>query len=140
MKKVYDIKRNNQFHFQQVCIIYSFRYLKYHNMLDLSILHYDEIPDYLRKGKIVELRRELINFQRIKVFIDWNINKDEENYYGDKIKEFMKSSFVFVNDPKDEEIGIAFINLFSHTKLAADFILRHVPILDILWIKMNRPI
>ena len=51
--KVYDIIRCNQLHFQQIMQIYSRKYLKYHNLLDLSTLEYDSLDYNLFHKKII---------------------------------------------------------------------------------------
>ena len=133
VKRVYNIKENNLLHFLHVCEEYSYRYLKYHNMLDLSMLHYDIYPSCYLEGKIFPLRHELIMKERIKIFIHFDDEKLMEKY-KEKVEKFKEQKFIFTEDPNDEEIGIAYINLFGHNRFAADLLLRNIPIIDISWI------
>ena len=108
-------------------------------MLDLSLLHYDIYPSCYLEEKIFPLRKELIKKDRIKIFLHF----DDENImekYKEKVSAFKKQPFIFTDDPDDEEIGIAFVNLFSHNRFAADFLLRNIPMIDITQANLDQKI
>ena len=94
------------------------------------LIHYDVYISCYLEEKIFLLRNELIRKERIKIFIHFDDEKLLEKY-EEKLDTFKEQPFIFTEDPSDEEIGIAFLNLFSHNRFAADFIMRNIPIIDI---------
>ena len=127
--KVYDIKTWNQLHFQQIVQIYSRRYLKFHNLLDLSCLHYDCVPSDL-ESKRIQLNKSLIKLNRIKWLFYTRDERFRKRYWeNDRVGD--EDYYTITSSCNDEDIGFVFIEMFSHTKKIIPLLLRCLPIFDL---------
>ena len=100
----------------QIVQIYSYKYLKYHNLIDLSSLYLNlnkSSEDY----RLVKLNQKLINWKRIKILDDLEevkVKVKEKEKYTDFINKIKHGDFTVTKDPKDVKIWYVFTDLFCY--------------------------
>ena len=96
----------------QIVQIYSYKYLKYHNLIYLSSLHLN-LNNASEDYRLVKLNLKLINWKRIKILDDLEEGKIKEKY-TDFINKIKHGDFTVTKDPKDVEIWYVFTDLFCY--------------------------